>query len=161
MLCFFRNSMGRHARLQQLITRLLPNRNTKGMGKVVYKKVWRYELSWNRKSRVTAFLGGPFRWGLWGFKWQGFEVSEDEEFWEGFKSCTIRYLGQGGTGKLGSSGLEGIQNLEGTGKLYVGQTGFGQKGILERTEIGKFVNSWLTTLKKNCEKGTGWQTWEV
>lgn len=65
------------------------------------------------------------------------------------------YLGQGGAGKLGASGLEGIQSLEGTGKLYVGQIALRQKGILERTETGKVVNSWLTTLRKNYEKGMG------
>lgn len=87
------------------------------------------------------------------FKWQGFEVSAAEELWEDFKSCIRWYLGQGGTGKLGASGLEGIQNLEGTGKLYVGQTALRQEEILERTETGKVLNSWLTTLRKTMKKG--------
>lgn len=52
-----------------------------------------------------------------------------------------RFQDQEGTGKLGTSGLEGIENLEGTGKLHTGQTGLGQKGIFERIETGKFVNS--------------------
>lgn len=60
--------------------------------------------------------------------------------------------------KLGASGLEEIQNLHDTGKLYVGQTGLGLKGILERIEIGKFANSWPTTLRKNCGNNIRWQT---
>lgn len=87
------------------------------------------------------------------FKWQGFEVSAAEKLWEDFESCMRWYLGQGGTGKLGAIGLEGIQNLEGTGKVYVGQTALRQEGILERTETGRVLNSWLTTLRKNYEKG--------
>lgn len=52
-----------------------------------------------------------------------------------------RFQDQGGTGKLGTSGLEGNQNLEGPGKLHKGQTGLGQKGIFERIGTGKFINS--------------------
>lgn len=53
-----------------------------------------------------------------------------------------RYLGQGGTGMLGASGLERIQNLEGTGKLYAGQTGLRQKrnfGKDRNMEICKYL----------------------
>lgn len=52
-----------------------------------------------------------------------------------------RLQDQGGTSNLGTSGLEGIQNLEGSRKLHVGQRGLGQKGIFERIETGKFINS--------------------
>lgn len=52
-----------------------------------------------------------------------------------------RFQDQGGTGKLETSGLEGIQNLEGPRKFHMRQRGLERKGIFEGIETRKFVNS--------------------
>lgn len=128
----------------------------KGVGEVVYEKVCGFDLSWGRKCRITAFLDGPFRLGLW---WvcvlnnkAGFEMSEAEELWELHVLQERGYLGQEGVGELRPSGLEGICYLKGTGKLYIGLIGLRQKHILERTETRKLeIPSWQHS-EKTMEK---------